>query len=40
MLAVKLVASITAIAQLVPQAALLRRQVAAQLPGVICAVFH
>ncbi|ESL70684.1 hypothetical protein AM418_002954 [Klebsiella pneumoniae] len=40
MLAAKLVASKTAIAQLVPQAALLRRQVAAQLPGVICAVFH
>lgn len=40
MLAAKLVAGKTAIAQLVPQAVLLRRQVAAQLPGVICAVFH
>ncbi|CAM3041047.1 hypothetical protein KLQUMA228M_00625 [Klebsiella quasipneumoniae subsp. quasipneumoniae] len=40
MLAAKLVAGKTTMAQLVPQAALLRRQVAAQLPGVICAVFH
>lgn len=40
MLAAKLIASKAAVAQMLPQTALLRRQVAAQLPGVLCAVFH